>query len=63
MARFGQTPPYKEIEMKDKIIVDGIEYTLVRKTYDAFFDCHLYYVAERDEPFCDLNCNIEEVRQ
>ena len=49
--------------MKDKIIVDGIEYTLVRKTYDAFFDCHLYYVAERDEPFCDLNCNIEEVRQ
>lgn len=45
----------------NKIRVNGVEYNLIRKVYDPFIDAHLYYVKEFDEPFCDLNDDIEEL--
>ena len=47
--------------MKEKIKVNNKEYTLIRKTYDAFQECHWYYTEEIDEPFCDLCDDIEEI--
>lgn len=43
-----------------KIKVNGKEYTLIRKVYDAYNECHWYYTVEIDEPFCDLCDQIEE---
>ena len=44
-----------------KIKVNGKEYTLIRKVWDEYQDCHWYYVKEVDEPFCDLGDDIEEI--
>lgn len=38
----------------EKILVNGKEYTLIRKVYDPYNECNFYYVTESDEPFCDL---------
>ena len=46
----------------EKILVNGREYTLIRKTYDAFNECYFYYTVETDEPFCDLCDDIKEIR-
>lgn len=44
-----------------KIKVNGKEYTLIRKVYDPYQECHFYYTKEVDEPFCDLCEDIEEI--
>ena len=45
---------------QNKIKVNGIEVTLIRKVWDQDTRCHWYYTQERDEPFCDLCDYIEE---
>ena len=45
----------------DKVKVNGKEYILDRKVYDAFNECFFYYVRGADEPFCDLCDDIEEI--
>ena len=47
---------------QSKIKVNGKIYSLIRKTYDAYNECHWYYTTECDEPFCDLCDDIEELR-
>lgn len=47
--------------MKSRFIrVNGKIYTLIRKQWDAYQECHWYRVVELDEPFCDLCDDIEE---
>lgn len=43
-----------------KIKINGKEYTLIRKSYDAYNECYFYYTKECDEPFCDLCDDIKE---
>lgn len=42
-----------------KIRINNHEYELIRKVWDAYQECHWYYVKEYDEPFCDLCDDIE----
>ena len=47
--------------MKSEFIrVGGRIYTLDRKVWDSYQECHWYYTRELDEPFCDLCDDIEE---
>jgi len=48
--------------MKEKIKINGKEFNLIRKVYDAYNECYFYYTEEADEPFCDLCDDIEEAR-
>jgi len=50
------------IIMKEKIKINGKEFNLIRKVYDAYNECYFYYTEEADEPFCDLCDDIEEAR-
>ena len=43
-----------------KVLINGKELTLIRKTWDADNQCHWYYTVEKDEPFCDLCDDIKE---
>lgn len=45
----------------EKVLINGVEYTLIRKVWDSYNECHWYYIVERDEPFCDLCDKIEEL--
>lgn len=51
------------MKRKIKIKVNNRIYDLIRKTYDSYNDCHFYYTAEADEPFCDLCDEIEEIHE
>lgn len=42
------------------IRVNGRTYTLIRKKWDPYQECHWFYTKELDEPFCDLCDDIEE---
>lgn len=46
-----------------KIRVNNKEYVVIRKKWDAYQECHWYYVREFDEPFCDLCDDIEEIHE
>ena len=46
---------------RKKIKVDGETYTLVKKEYDYLKECHFFYVEEQDQPFNDLDNDIEEL--
>lgn len=43
------------------IKINGKIYHLVRKEYDPLINGYYYFVQERNEPFCDLDDEIEEV--
>ena len=44
-----------------KVKINGKAYTLVYKEYDEYDECYYYYVRETNEPFCDLDDDIEEL--
>lgn len=56
---------FEELDManaeRKKIKVDGETYTLVKKEYDYLKECHFFYVEEQDDPFNDLENDIEEL--
>jgi len=33
-----------------KVKVNNKIYNVIRKIYDGYYDCYLYYIVERDEP-------------
>ena len=47
---------------KEKIKVGNQTYTLIRKVIDSDLGCTFYYTEEYDEPFCDLDNEIEVIR-
>ena len=42
------------------IIINGDEYTLLKMEWNAYEECYCYYTEEEDEPFNDLDDDIEE---
>lgn len=44
-----------------KIKINGKEYTLDHREWNAERECYYYYVTEIDGYFCDLDDDIEEV--
>ena len=56
---------FEELDManaeRKKIKVDGETYTLVKKEYDYLKECHFFYVEEHEQPFNDLDNDIEEL--
>ena len=46
--------------MKIKIDKNHI-YECIRKVYDPYYECYLYYTREFDEPFCDLDADFEVI--
>lgn len=56
---------FEELDMLNeellKILVDGSVYILRKKEYDYLRECHIFYVKDREEPFNDLDNDIEEL--
>lgn len=56
---------FEELDManaeRKKIKVDGETYTLAKKEYDYLKECHFFYVEEQEQPFNDLDNDIEEL--
>ena len=46
-----------------KIKVNGKEYMLIKKVYDPYKECYFYYTKEIEEPFCDLDEDVEEIHK
>lgn len=56
---------FEELDManaeRKKIKVDGDTYTLTKKEYDYLKECLFFYVEEQEQPFNDLDNDIEEL--